>query len=71
MWLRPQHAGCAMFPLPVALGAAILLSTTNALELDITQPDSIRDAASNIAYGMMSWYTGNNTGDVPGTYRSV
>ncbi|KAB2575306.1 putative glycosyl hydrolase family 76 protein [Lasiodiplodia theobromae] len=55
-----------MFPLPVALGAAILLSTTNALELDITQPDSIRDAASNIAYGMMSWYTGNNTGDVPG-----
>ncbi|OJD35966.1 glycosyl hydrolase family 76 [Diplodia corticola] len=55
-------------PLSVTLGAAILLSShaTQALQLDITQAQSIRDASSNIAFGMMSWYTGNNTGDVPG-----
>ena len=28
--------------------------------------DSIKSAASTIAYGMMKYYTGNNTGDVPG-----
>lgn len=27
---------------------------------------SIKSAASTIAYGMMKYYTGNNTGDVPG-----
>jgi mannan endo-1,6-alpha-mannosidase len=28
--------------------------------------DSIKEAASTIAYDLMSYYTGNNTGDVPG-----
>ncbi|KAH7007802.1 glycoside hydrolase [Macrophomina phaseolina] len=35
-------------------------------DLDITQTKSIKDVTSNIAYGMMKYYTGNNTGDVPG-----
>ncbi|KAL1614922.1 hypothetical protein SLS54_009371 [Diplodia seriata] len=57
-----------MFSLRVALGATILFAShaTQALQLDVTQAQSIRDASSNIAYGMMKWYTGNNTGDVPG-----
>lgn len=28
--------------------------------------DSIKAAAGNVAYNMMTYYTGNNTGDVPG-----
>ena len=28
--------------------------------------DSIKSAASNVAYNMMTYYTGNHTGDVPG-----
>lgn len=41
-------------------------SSVHAIDLDITSPDSIKSAASQIAYGMVKWYTGNNTGDVPG-----
>ena len=37
-----------------------------AVTLDITSKASIRSAASTIAYDLMSFYTGNNTGDVPG-----
>jgi hypothetical protein len=32
--------------------------------------DSIKSAASTVAYGMMKYYTGNNTGDVPGNLPS-
>jgi len=37
-----------------------------AITVDWTQPASIKQAASTIAYGMVKYYTGNNTGDVPG-----
>ena len=37
-----------------------------AITLDLTSDDSIKKAASTIAYDLMSYYTGNNTGDVPG-----
>ncbi|KAG9699256.1 putative glycosyl hydrolase, partial [Aureobasidium melanogenum] len=37
-----------------------------ALTLDVQSADSIKDTASKIAYDLMSRYTGNNTGDVPG-----
>lgn len=37
-----------------------------AITLDTTSSDSIKSAASNIAYDLMSYYTGNNTGDVAG-----
>ncbi|OCL15448.1 mannan endo-1,6-alpha-mannosidase [Glonium stellatum] len=50
-----------------ALSALMLsASSVHAIDLDITSPDSIKSAASQIAYGMVKWYTGNNTGDVPG-----
>lgn len=28
--------------------------------------ESIKDAASTLAFGLMKFYTGNNTGDTPG-----
>ncbi|KAK5110592.1 hypothetical protein LTR85_000992 [Meristemomyces frigidus] len=44
--------------------------TCNALTLDTTSADSIKSAASSVAYGMMKYYTGNNTGDTPGNLPS-
>ncbi|OTA98937.1 glycoside hydrolase family 76 protein [Hypoxylon sp. CI-4A] len=35
-------------------------------ELDDVDPASVKSAASTIAYGLVKYYTGNNTGDVPG-----
>jgi mannan endo-1,6-alpha-mannosidase len=37
-----------------------------AITLDLASKDSIKAAASTIAFDLMSYYTGNNTGDVPG-----
>lgn len=37
-----------------------------AITLDLTSKDSIKRVASTVAFDMMSYYTGNNTGDVPG-----
>ncbi|KAE8442012.1 hypothetical protein EG329_003913 [Mollisiaceae sp. DMI_Dod_QoI] len=41
-----------------------------AITLDITSQPSIKSAASTVAYGMMKYYTGNNTGDNPGNLPS-
>ncbi len=30
------------------------------------ESDSIKQAASTVAYGLLKYYTGNNTGDTPG-----
>ena len=35
-------------------------------QLNMVSLDSIKAAASNVAYNMMTFYTGNHTGDVPG-----
>ncbi|OJD36289.1 glycoside hydrolase family 76 protein [Diplodia corticola] len=40
--------------------------TTAALTLDVDDPNSIKSAASTIAYGLMRSYTGNQTGQIPG-----
>ena len=37
-----------------------------AITLDVTSADSIKSAASTVAAGMMSYYTGNQTGGTPG-----
>lgn len=42
------------------------LSTVTAIDLDINSPDSVKAATSSIAYDMMTYYTGNQTGQVPG-----
>ncbi|THX26306.1 mannan endo-1,6-alpha-mannosidase [Aureobasidium pullulans] len=41
-------------------------SYTSALTLDVTSATSIRSVSSQVAHGLMKYYTGNNTGDVPG-----
>lgn len=48
------------------LASLALLQSTNAIELDLSSPESIKQAAATAAYGLVKWYTGNNTGDVPG-----
>jgi mannan endo-1,6-alpha-mannosidase len=42
----------------------------SAITLDISSTASIKTAASTIAYDLMAYYTGNNTGDVPGNLPS-
>jgi len=37
-----------------------------AITLDLTSRQSIVDAASTVAYDLMTYYTGNRTGDTPG-----
>ncbi|KAJ5167527.1 Mannan endo-1-6-alpha-mannosidase DCW1 [Penicillium canariense] len=36
------------------------------ISLDLDSSDSIKSAASRVAYDLATFYTGNNTGDVPG-----
>ncbi|KAH9909965.1 glycoside hydrolase family 76 protein [Xylariomycetidae sp. FL2044] len=52
------------------LGAAgvisLLAGLTNAIDVNWDSEDSIREAASTAAFGLLKYYTGNNTGDVPG-----
>jgi hypothetical protein len=45
---------------------ASVRSVQSAITLDLTSTDSIKSAASTAAWGMVKYYTGNNTGDVPG-----
>ncbi|KAI9750954.1 MAG: hypothetical protein M4579_006234 [Chaenotheca gracillima] len=51
-----------------AMTSALLLSgqVVNGINVDLTNTGSIKKAASTLAHGMMAYYTGNNTGDVPG-----
>lgn len=48
------------------LASLACLHAASAIELDVEDPKSIKQAASTAAFGMVKWYTGNNTGDVPG-----
>lgn len=41
-------------------------SANAAITLDLASTESIKKAASTVAYDLMSFYTGNNTGDTPG-----
>jgi len=47
--------------------ALSLCSLTNAaITLNLNDDASIKQAAGRAAYDMMTYYTGNNTGDTPG-----
>jgi mannan endo-1,6-alpha-mannosidase len=37
-----------------------------AITLDLGSKDSIKKAASRVAFDLMTYYTGNRTGDTPG-----
>lgn len=49
-------------------GAACVLGqlADAAININFDQDQSIKDGASTIAFGLLKYYTGNNTGDVPG-----
>lgn len=53
---------------PCLLGGLALLGAQlgNALTVDVTSASSVKTAAGSVAAGLMSIYTGNNPGDVPG-----
>ncbi|KAK9782653.1 putative Cell wall glycosyl hydrolase [Seiridium cardinale] len=42
------------------------LSLVSAVDIDWTSDSSVKEGASTLAYGLLQFYTGNNTGDVPG-----
>ncbi|KAF2839831.1 glycoside hydrolase family 76 protein [Patellaria atrata CBS 101060] len=50
----------------LASAALLGMSAVKGIDLDLGSDDSIKKAASEVAYGMVKYYTGNNTGDVPG-----
>ncbi|KAK0800552.1 hypothetical protein LTR02_002741 [Friedmanniomyces endolithicus] len=52
--------------IPALAGALFAAQSAMAIQLDITNVNSIQTAASTIAHGMMSYYTGNQTGGTPG-----
>ncbi|KAH1512677.1 hypothetical protein KXX29_002543 [Aspergillus fumigatus] len=57
---------------PLSLRLSLLLSLlllplrATTLDLNVTDPDNIKEVASQLAWDLVSFYTGNNTGDVPG-----
>ncbi|EXJ69964.1 uncharacterized protein A1O5_07037 [Cladophialophora psammophila CBS 110553] len=55
-----SRMSCILMPL------AGLLSLTNALTLDMNSFDSIKSVTSTLAYDMMTYYSGNQSGQVPG-----
>ncbi|KAI9746464.1 MAG: hydrolase 76 protein [Claussenomyces sp. TS43310] len=44
----------------------LMFHATVALEIDFTSPASIKNVASDVAYGMMTYYKGNESGQIPG-----
>ncbi|KAI1477959.1 glycoside hydrolase family 76 protein [Daldinia eschscholtzii] len=52
--------------LRIAGVVSLLAGATGALQVDWSSDDSVKDAASTVAFGLLKYYTGNNTGDTPG-----
>ncbi|KAI0194639.1 glycoside hydrolase family 76 protein [Astrocystis sublimbata] len=44
----------------------LLAGAANAITVDFASDDSIKDGASTVAFGLLKYYTGNETGDTPG-----
>ncbi|KAH0368310.1 hypothetical protein KCU89_g18661, partial [Aureobasidium melanogenum] len=50
----------------LGLSIASLALPSQAIELDLSNEASIKSAASTVAYGMMKYYHGNETGQTIG-----
>lgn len=48
------------------VGLGWIASTTRALDIVVEDDNSIKEAASTVAFGLVRFYSGNETGDVPG-----
>ncbi|KAH9826710.1 glycoside hydrolase family 76 protein [Teratosphaeria destructans] len=49
-----------------AAAGALLLSSAAALDLNVDDPSSVKNAAAVLAHGMVVYYKGNLTGETPG-----
>ncbi|KAK1247389.1 hypothetical protein MKX07_002298 [Trichoderma sp. CBMAI-0711] len=49
-----------------ALAVALLGASVGAIKIDFTDAASVKNGASTIAYGLVKYYSGNETGQVPG-----
>ncbi|OAA39959.1 Mannan endo-1,6-alpha-mannosidase [Metarhizium rileyi] len=54
------------FATAVALSLALVGTPAYGLDVKIEDEASVKGTAATIAYGLMKYYTGNNTGDTPG-----
>ncbi|KAK5115141.1 hypothetical protein LTR62_001838 [Meristemomyces frigidus] len=52
------------------LPVLLVTQLCTAIQLDITSTDSLKAASGTIAYGMMKYYSGNETGNWPGNLPS-
>ncbi|KAF7590286.1 hypothetical protein BBP40_003023 [Aspergillus hancockii] len=60
------------FPWTAVLAAIIFLGRLAAgIPLDINDPESIKSAAATAAYGMMTYYHGNESGQIPGKFEGT
>ena len=50
----------------VCTGSLYVRGVDAAIKLDLTSRQSIVDAAGTVAFDLMTYYTGNRTGDTPG-----
>ncbi|KAK6214225.1 Trihydroxynaphthalene reductase [Pestalotiopsis sp. IQ-011] len=50
----------------LSICVASVLPLVSAVDIDWNSDSSIKDGAAQIAYGLLQFYTGNNTGDVAG-----
>lgn len=50
----------------VYTGLLCVVGVDAAITLDLKSRQSIIDAAGTVAYDLMTYYTGNRTGDTPG-----
>ncbi|KAL4874264.1 glycoside hydrolase [Aspergillus karnatakaensis] len=51
------------------LGALLAsIAPISSLEIQLNDPQSIKDAAAKTAYGSLTWYKGNETGQNPGAF---
>ncbi|KAG9255443.1 family 76 glycosyl hydrolase [Emericellopsis atlantica] len=51
-------------------GLGLMATAANAIDVQIDDEQSRKEAAGTVAYGLLGFYYGNNTGDVPGNLPS-
>ncbi|KAL6849484.1 mannan endo-1 [Amphichorda felina] len=50
----------------ILVGLGVLVSTATSIEVDVEDKESVKAAAATAAFGLVRFYSGNETGDVPG-----
>ncbi|KAK7521359.1 glycosyl hydrolase [Phyllosticta citriasiana] len=63
---RRRRSSSPVLSFSLSLCSLLLLTPTAALDLNVDDADSIKQAASTVAHGLVSYYHGNETGQIPG-----